>query len=258
MATSIRGRENWLQNRQPRDSHSALPPMKMLAGASDAFIRGGRAAGATGPTPFFESRSIERLKAGRSAFTPEVDELVRQHRPYIVVRMTGIPMAAVVRRRKRLDCHRLAGIACPRSREFGKRIAADDKQAQHEGHKQVTNREEIRGGIAIRPEKRTWILIAGKVKVLDAHTLVYEDVSDVSLDGMMEAPELEQKGLMDGKFYPCGKDAADFLRKLIGDRNVTCIVHRDNVKGQKIRGASAFVGETGLNIEMVRNGCGGT
>ena len=90
--------------------------------------------------------------------------------------------------------------------------------------------------------------------MLDAHTLVYEDGSEVSLGGMMEAPELDQRGLMGGKLYPCGKEAAEFLRKLIGDRGVTCIVHRDNVNGKKMRGAFAFVGETSLDIELVRNG----
>lgn len=129
-----------------------------------------------------------------------------------------------------------------------------DKKRQPEEARGATVKDEVRGGIAFRPEKRTWIRISGKVKVRAAHTLVYEDGSEVRLDGMMEAPELEQKGLIDGKFYPCGKDAAEFLRKLIGDRGVTCIVHRDNVEGKKMRGGAAFVGETCLNIEMVRNG----
>jgi endonuclease YncB( thermonuclease family) len=130
----------------------------------------------------------------------------------------------------------------------------DDKKDRGEAMKRATVKDEVRGGFAFRPEKRTWIRIRGKVKVLDAHTLVYEDGSEVGLGGMMEAPELDQKGLIDGKFYPCGKDAAEFLRKIIGDRSVTCIVHRDNATGNKMSGGSAFVGETCLNIEMVRNG----
>lgn len=131
---------------------------------------------------------------------------------------------------------------------------SDKKKAQGAEVKLATVKDEVRGGIAFRPEKRTWIRIAGKVNVKDAHTLVYEDGSEVGLDGLMQAPELEQKGLMDGKFYPCGKDAAEFLRKLIDDRSVICIVHRDNDKGKKMSGGSAFVGDTCLNIEMVRNG----
>lgn len=131
---------------------------------------------------------------------------------------------------------------------------ADDKKGPPETVERATVRDEVRGGIAFRPEKRTWIRISGRVKVLAGHTLLYDDGSEVRLDGMMEAPELEQKGLIDGRFYPCGKDAAEFLRTLIGDRSVTCIVHRDHVEGKKMRGATAFVGETCLNIELVRNG----
>jgi endonuclease YncB( thermonuclease family) len=129
-----------------------------------------------------------------------------------------------------------------------------NKTVQGEDVERGAVREEVRGGIAFRPEKRTWIRLVGKVKVLDARTLVYEDGSKVGLGGMMEAPELEQKGMINGKFYPCGKDAAEFLQKLIGDHSVTCIIHRDNVKGKEMRGAFAFVGETSLDIEMVRNG----
>ncbi|HQR07971.1 MAG TPA: thermonuclease family protein [Gemmatales bacterium] len=131
---------------------------------------------------------------------------------------------------------------------------ADEKKGKGVEGKRDTVRDEVRGGIAFRPEKRTWTRIAGKVKVLNAYTLVYEDGTEVGLGGMMEAPELGQKGLIDGKFYPCGKEAAEFLQKMIGDRAVTCIVHRDNVDDKKMRGAFAFVGETSLDIEMVRNG----
>ena len=44
----------------------------------------------------------QRRKAGRSVWTPKADELVRQHRPYIVAKLTGIPMPTVLRRRKSL------------------------------------------------------------------------------------------------------------------------------------------------------------
>lgn len=141
-----------------------------------------------------------------------------------------------------------------RSLAQDKVAGSDDKKGQGEGVKPATVQDKVRGGIAFRPEKRTWVRISGKVKVLDAHTLVFQDGSEVGLDGMMEAPELDQKGLIGGKLYPAGKEASEFLRKLIGDSSVTCLVHRDNVAGKKMRGASAFVGETNLNVEMVRNG----
>jgi endonuclease YncB( thermonuclease family) len=93
--------------------------------------------------------------------------------------------------------------------------------------------------------------ITGKVKVLNAHTLVFDDGTEVELNGGMDAPELDQKGLVGGAFYPCGKEAAEFLRKMIGDQRVTCFAF--GKKGDKVRG-DCFVEETHLEIEMVRNG----
>ena len=97
--------------------------------------------------------------------------------------------------------------------------------------------------------------ITGKVKVLDAGTLVFADGTEVEVAGSMDAPALEQKGLIDGSFYPCGKEAAEFLRKLIGDQTVTFYAYgkgRDR-DGKRLRGR-CFAGETSLGAEMVRNG----
>jgi endonuclease YncB( thermonuclease family) len=112
----------------------------------------------------------------------------------------------------------------------------------------------VNGGIAFPPEKRMWTRITGKVKVLNAHTLVFEDGTEVDLNGGIDAPELEQKALIGDSFYPCGKEAAEFLRKLIGDRAVACFATPEHVEGEKVRVATGFVGETNLDIEMVRNG----
>jgi len=59
--------------------------------------------------------------------------------------------------------------------------------------------------------------------------------------------------LIGEKFYPCGKEAADFLKKLIGDKTVTFLGDRQEPKGKRLRG-SCYVGETSLGIEMLRNG----
>src|SRR5262249_35092884 len=115
-------------------------------------------------------------------------------------------------------------------------------------------KQRLRSGIAFPPEKRQWTRITGKVKVLDAHTLLFEDGTEVDLKGGIDAPELEQKGLIGDSFYPCGKDAAEFLGKLIGDKTVTCFANPEHVQGKKVRVATGFVGETNLDIEMVRNG----
>jgi endonuclease YncB( thermonuclease family) len=135
--------------------------------------------------------------------------------------------------------------------------AQDRKQPQSQSQSDGVDRvrkDLIRGGIAFDPAKRVLVRITGKVKVIDAHTLVFEDGTQADLNGGMEAPELDQMGSIDGTFYPCGKEAADFLRKLIGDRPVTGYVFKDHVDGTKMRIVSGFVGETKLDIEMVRNG----
>jgi endonuclease YncB( thermonuclease family) len=95
------------------------------------------------------------------------------------------------------------------------------------------------------------VKITGLVQVLDAHTLRYADGTELELNGGMDAPDLEQAASMNGALYPWGTEAADFLRKLIGDRPVTCYL--EGSRGAKLRGA-CFVGETSLEIEMVRNG----
>jgi Leucine-rich repeat (LRR) protein len=133
------------------------------------------------------------------------------------------------------------------------RSSPGDTKAPGESKPKVV-KEQVRGGVAFAPEKRQWFRITGKVKVQSAHTLIYEDGTEVDLNGGIDAPELEQKGLIGDSFYPCGKEAAEFLRKLIGDKTVTCFAGLEHVEGKKIRIASAFVGETNLNIELVRNG----
>lgn len=111
-------------------------------------------------------------------------------------------------------------------------------------------KEQVRGGIAFPPDKRTWTRITGKVKVRNAHALVFDDGTEVDLNGAIDAPELEQKGLIGNSLYPCGQEAAEFLKQLIGDKPVTCLLDRDS----KTNRGACFVGETSVAIEMVRNG----
>jgi endonuclease YncB( thermonuclease family) len=114
--------------------------------------------------------------------------------------------------------------------------------------------ERLTGGIAFRPENRGYIRITGHVTVIDAHTLLFEDGTEADLDGGMQAPEIGQLGRIDGRLYPCGIEAARFLRDLIGDRKVACMSPSERVTDKRMQIANAFVGEMNLNIEMVRNG----
>jgi endonuclease YncB( thermonuclease family) len=96
--------------------------------------------------------------------------------------------------------------------------------------------------------------ITGKAKVLDANTLVFADGTKVDVSGGMDAPDRKQKGLIGESFYPCGKDAMEFLHKLVGDRTVTFLASKDQEPNAKRLRGGCMIGETSLGIEMVRNG----
>lgn len=101
------------------------------------------------------------------------------------------------------------------------------------------------------------VRISGRVKVLDAHTLRYEDGTEVDLNGAIDALELEQMGQIGDKLYPAGKEAAEFLQNLIGEKPVTCYIPTDREDWpdqRRFRQGKAFVEETSLNTELVRNG----
>jgi endonuclease YncB( thermonuclease family) len=125
----------------------------------------------------------------------------------------------------------------------GLRKAEDDAKVE---------RTLVRGEWRFPGDKR--VRISGKVKVLDAHTLRYEDGTEVDLNGAIDAPDLEQKGLIGDVLYPCGQEAAEFIEKLIGEQAVTCYIDTERIGEKKFKGAQAFIGETNLNAELVRNG----
>jgi endonuclease YncB( thermonuclease family) len=101
------------------------------------------------------------------------------------------------------------------------------------------------------------VRISGRVQVVDAHTLRYEDGTEVDLLGAIDPPDLDQMARLGDKLYPAGKEAAEFLRSLIGEKPVTCYIptDRDDWAHQKrYRQGKAFVDEKCLNDELVRNG----
>jgi endonuclease YncB( thermonuclease family) len=97
----------------------------------------------------------------------------------------------------------------------------------------------------------TIIRITGNVTVLDAHSLRFADGTELELNGGIDAPDLDQPAMIGDGLYPWGRQAADFLRQLIGDQPVTCYV--EGMRGQRYWGA-CFVNETSLEIELVREG----
>jgi endonuclease YncB( thermonuclease family) len=118
-----------------------------------------------------------------------------------------------------------------------------------------TRRETVRGGIAHSPDD--YLRITGKARVIDANTIAFDDGTEVDISGGMDAPDLEQQGRLGERFYPCGREAAGFLRTLIGDRAVTCFVNtRHGMKGgrnNRMHGA-CYIGESRVDETMIASG----
>jgi endonuclease YncB( thermonuclease family) len=111
----------------------------------------------------------------------------------------------------------------------------------------------VKGGIAHSPED--FIRITGKPKVIDGNTIAFDDAVEIDISAGMDAPPLEQKGLIGDKFYPCGKEAAEFLRKLIDDQTATCFVGAKDKggPGRRLQGI-CYVGAVRVDHEMILNG----
>lgn len=69
----------------------------------------------------------------------------------------------------------------------------------------------------------------------------------------IDAPEYEQycRDNQNKKYY-CGKTSMEYLQKLIGDRPITCKVHRKDKYNRDL--CTCYSGQTDLNAEMVRSG----
>src|SRR5262249_20227787 len=121
--------------------------------------------------------------------------------------------------------------------------------------KEPVRTDTIKGGIAHSPEN--YLRITGRPKVIDGNTIAIEDGVEIDISGGMDAPPLEQMGLIGDQFYPCGKEAAGFLERLIGDNTVTCYVNTKHGIGEgrdnRMRGL-CLVGEARLDEAMIVNG----
>src|SRR5215510_1353927 len=85
--------------------------------------------------------------------------------------------------------------------------------AQAQARAAATNGETPAPSTVTRDRVNGLDRITGNVKVLNAHLLVFDDGTEVDLNGGIDAPELDQKGRINGAFYPCGREAAEFLLK---------------------------------------------
>ena len=132
---------------------------------------------------------------------------------------------------------------------FGTVTAQQNKQPQQANGKPKVVREKVPEGLYFTNlrDRKPRTLISGKAKVVNANTLVFGDGTKVRI-GLIDAPEIEQKGRIGDSFYPCGKEAADFLKKLVGDQTVTFLPF-----GRRVDGL-CYAGETNLGEALVLNG----
>ena len=63
------------------------------------------------------------------------------------------------------------------------RSSPDDRKTQGDPAKSTVVKEQVRGGVAFPTEKRQWTRITGTVKVLTAHTLLFEDGTETGQAG---------------------------------------------------------------------------
>ena len=110
-------------------------------------------------------------------------------------------------------------------------------------------KDRVRGSINHDKGQREWQRITGRARVIDAHTLEFADGTRILLHVI--APDLDQKGIIDGSLYSCGKEAAEFLRKLIGDQPVMAFL----VEAQDDKWIT-YAGDMNLGHALVINGWG--
>jgi endonuclease YncB( thermonuclease family) len=110
-------------------------------------------------------------------------------------------------------------------------------------------RDQVPGSVHHRVIKNDWMRVAGLVKVIDARTLEYADGTRIELGYV--TPAIDQLAQRSGEFYPAGREAADFVRRLIGDRPVRCSAPAsERPPGPWV----AYVGDTNLERALVVNG----
>ena len=140
---------------------------------------------------------------------------------------------------------KFAGVLCVASLALVAMALGQDGRGPKEPPKVAKDR--VKGSINHDGGKAEWNRIMGKVKVVDADTLEFEDGTRVALG--LAVPELGQMGMIHGALYPCGKEAAEFLRKLIGDQPTMCIRDLDDDVC-----IGCYVGDTNIKHAMVING----
>src|SRR5262245_42010854 len=112
-------------------------------------------------------------------------------------------------------------------------------------------RSTVKGGLY--DSSGDWIRITGKVTVQNGQTIVFEKCQQDARGGGLER---EQMGKLGDEWYPAGREAAEFLRKLVGGQSVTMNVNAttEEYRRGEVTTGQCFVGETNLGFELIRQG----
>ncbi len=103
---------------------------------------------------------------------------------------------------------------------------------------------------ALLPEQLSARDVNGSAEIIDGDTLVVGDMK-VRLFGV-DAPETNQSCFKGNDSWPCGVDAAQALRSLIGNANVRCSGQEMDIYGRLI--ASCYIGQADIARELVAAG----
>jgi hypothetical protein len=128
---------------------------------------------------------------------------------------------------------------------------SQDSKPPPDGGTSKVRLDTVKGGLYHSSDD--WTRITGKVKVKNGYAIVLPDGKEVELG---TGPELEQLGKIGDEWYPAGREAAEFLRELVGDQTVTVYVRAktDEYKRGEVTTGLCFIGETNLGAELIRNG----
>src|SRR5262249_17658690 len=88
----------------------------------------------------------------------------------------------------------------------------------------------------------------GKGKVIDGKTVEFGEGARIGL--AYGGPQLDQMAMNGDALYPAGKEAAEFLRKLLGERPVTFFRHAE----REHLGWNGLVGDTTIDHAMISAG----
>ena len=92
--------------------------------------------------------------------------------------------------------------------------------------------------------------LSGPARVIDGDTLAVSG-EHIRFDGI-DAPETRQTCSRDGRKWPCGRQATQAMRNLIGRNTVTCQVSRRDRYGRAI--GACFAAGRDLQQQLVRQG----